>query len=231
MNGKYLKYAIGEIFLVMVGILLAVQINEWNESIKKSQEEQFYLKKLQENFSEDLNFIQDQREKAREYIAQVEVIIEESQDSDLDSFSIDFTSAMFGLAGFSPQRATWENLKSTGKLSLIQNQVLTDSLFNYYNFFNNSIEGLMGGIRQYTREIFAPFFLELNEIPLQEAKIYFEKFPANRQKPHLYGEVLKFRNICRFRILLLNTLIREYDNLERLNLKVLEMIKLELEPT
>ena len=30
-NGKYLKYAIGEILLVVIGILIALQINNWNE--------------------------------------------------------------------------------------------------------------------------------------------------------------------------------------------------------
>ena len=30
--GKYLKYAIGEIILVMIGILLALQINNWNNN-------------------------------------------------------------------------------------------------------------------------------------------------------------------------------------------------------
>lgn len=33
-NGKYLKYAIGEIILVVIGILIALQINLWNESRK-----------------------------------------------------------------------------------------------------------------------------------------------------------------------------------------------------
>ena len=33
-TGKYLKYAIGEIFLVVIGILLALQINNWNETRK-----------------------------------------------------------------------------------------------------------------------------------------------------------------------------------------------------
>ncbi len=33
-TGKYLKYAIGEIVLVMVGILLALQVNNWNEKRK-----------------------------------------------------------------------------------------------------------------------------------------------------------------------------------------------------
>ena len=34
-TGKYLKYAIGEIILVVVGILIALQINNWNETDKR----------------------------------------------------------------------------------------------------------------------------------------------------------------------------------------------------
>mgnify|MGYP001816506302 CR=1 FL=1 len=34
-TGKYLKYAIGEILLVVIGILIALQINTWNEYQKK----------------------------------------------------------------------------------------------------------------------------------------------------------------------------------------------------
>ena len=35
-TGKYFKYAIGEIVLVMIGILLALQVNNWNEHRKES---------------------------------------------------------------------------------------------------------------------------------------------------------------------------------------------------
>jgi len=34
-TGKYLKYAIGEIILVVIGILVALQINTWNEEKKE----------------------------------------------------------------------------------------------------------------------------------------------------------------------------------------------------
>ncbi len=42
-TGKYFKYAIGEIVLVVIGILLALQINNWNEARKTRNKEMSYL--------------------------------------------------------------------------------------------------------------------------------------------------------------------------------------------
>ena len=47
---KYFKYAIGEIVLVVIGILIALQINNWNESNKDIKQEQTYLKNLKKRF-------------------------------------------------------------------------------------------------------------------------------------------------------------------------------------
>ena len=38
-TGRYFKYAIGEIILVVIGILIALQINNWNEARLKSNKE------------------------------------------------------------------------------------------------------------------------------------------------------------------------------------------------
>ena len=45
-TGKYLKYAIGEILLVMVGILLALQVNNWNEERKTKIKSQVYIDQI-----------------------------------------------------------------------------------------------------------------------------------------------------------------------------------------
>ncbi|GAH07140.1 unnamed protein product, partial [marine sediment metagenome] len=47
---KYARYAIGEILLVVVGILIALQINNWNEENKKSKEVNEYLTNLLREF-------------------------------------------------------------------------------------------------------------------------------------------------------------------------------------
>lgn len=51
--GKYIKYAIGEILLVVIGILIALQINNWNESRKLQEEIDTYLSQKLVNLRED----------------------------------------------------------------------------------------------------------------------------------------------------------------------------------
>ena len=54
---KYLIYAIGEIFLVMIGILLALQVNNWNEQRKAKHQEIKLLKQLNSDLERNLEEI------------------------------------------------------------------------------------------------------------------------------------------------------------------------------
>ncbi|WP_411895913.1 DUF6090 family protein [Winogradskyella sp. A2] len=57
--GKYFKYAIGEIILVVIGILIALQINNWNEDQKILKRENFYLDSLLDDMRSNLLEIQE----------------------------------------------------------------------------------------------------------------------------------------------------------------------------
>ena len=50
---KYFLYAIGEIVLVVIGILIAISINNWNENIKEKQQEKVILTTLKKEFSQN----------------------------------------------------------------------------------------------------------------------------------------------------------------------------------
>jgi len=65
--GKYLKYAIGEIILVVIGILIALSINNWNEGRKNNLKESLLVKNIIEDLrldsiqiSQSLNELADQ---------------------------------------------------------------------------------------------------------------------------------------------------------------------------
>ena len=55
--GKYLLYAIGEIFLVVIGILIALQINNWNDERKSINEEKLLYKSLISDLNEDFTIL------------------------------------------------------------------------------------------------------------------------------------------------------------------------------
>ena len=56
---QYLKYALGEILLVVIGILIALQINNWNQSIKDKKSLNEYLIKIKSHTSEDIEQLEE----------------------------------------------------------------------------------------------------------------------------------------------------------------------------
>ena len=54
---RYLKYGIGEIILVVLGILIALQIDNWNESRKSQESKVRYLRELKSEFAENLKLV------------------------------------------------------------------------------------------------------------------------------------------------------------------------------
>ena len=56
-TGKYFKYAIGEIILVVIGILIALAINNWNENRKLHNQEIIYLNNLKNDINAQINMI------------------------------------------------------------------------------------------------------------------------------------------------------------------------------
>ena len=56
---RYILYAIGEIFLVVIWILIALQINSWNQNRKNQIQEHYYLENLQEELLDNLEQLDD----------------------------------------------------------------------------------------------------------------------------------------------------------------------------
>lgn len=59
--GNYIKYALGEIVLVVIGILIALQINTWNEAINTHELQKKHLALIGEEMSNNLKFVQKEQ--------------------------------------------------------------------------------------------------------------------------------------------------------------------------
>lgn len=160
---KYLKYAIGEIILVVIGILIAVQINHWYTSVNQAKQEQFYLKKLVQNISEDTEYLQEriqEMDSAAILLKQLKTEIESPAYKEF-TFNSAVVVKLISIYRFSPQKSTMDNLISTGKLDLIRNQAVVDSLFVYYNDLNNYPAQRNTSDETYSRETFGPKLLQM----------------------------------------------------------------------
>lgn len=112
---KYLLYAIGEIVLVVIGILIALQLNNWNESRKEKQIEISILNELLNDYNSDLLSLNEDVELNKRAIKSNE-LIKKALTSNLkynDSLDFHFGSIQYNTQ-FTINSGGYENLKSRG---------------------------------------------------------------------------------------------------------------------
>ena len=130
---KYLIYASGEIVLVVLGILIALNINNHNEVSKLKQKELVLLAEMRQNLKQDLNRLDGIIRADKERIRSNEIVklSLETKSAFNDSLKYHFGNT-FGNWELTENTAAWENLKSIG-LDLISNDSLRSSLSHLYS--------------------------------------------------------------------------------------------------
>lgn len=159
--GKYLLYAIGEIALVMVGILLALQVNNWNEKGKLTRHELKMLDELYSTILVDIKFqkLQIDTNKSSVYSAE---IISRSINKRLpyfDSLSYHFSNFITRSKSFVADNA-YQNAKKYG-LDFIINDSLQQELIWTYERNANYLEELNERDNLYEYNIAVPLLTEL----------------------------------------------------------------------
>ncbi len=134
MNSKYLKYAIGEIILVVVGILIAFQVNQWNEERKNRKELNVVMSNMHEEFLENQKQLMEYQrvhKSAQASAISISNLIGLSR-KEIESNNID---SLFYLAlpaaEFYPSTRSIENIVQSGRLGLIKDQELVNKLYQW----------------------------------------------------------------------------------------------------
>lgn len=124
----YFWYAIGEIALVVLGILIALQINNWNEDRKNKTQERQILTELLQDISKDKADLNSQLKRYDQIISQVDYYLSSSDENRLKSQLND----LFGGISFNLNTATFETLKGIG-LHTLKNSELRRTISHYYS--------------------------------------------------------------------------------------------------
>ena len=131
---KYLKYAIGEVILVVLGILIALQINNWKEKRNNDYKKEVHIQRLSNDLGLDtmnLGYYVDACEREISHWRNIEKQIRKP-NATLDSIIKIFTNNPLGIPQLRYQnKATFNSLLSTGDIELFQEDQLA-LLLDYY---------------------------------------------------------------------------------------------------
>jgi hypothetical protein len=159
--GKYFKYAIGEIVLVVIGILIALQINNWNETQKGKMKATAILKAIRSDMVKDLERIEDLKPFWGEEILYFKKVfpsytypIEVENIVDLDTIDQVNYSTLFDYdAPFRSNTSAFDAMIADGNSELITNDSLFLNIQNFYTFNAPTNESLFEILRQRSSDL------------------------------------------------------------------------------
>jgi hypothetical protein len=163
---RYLIYAIGEIFLVVIGIFIALQINTWNENRKyRNQEADFYsdvLSDLDKDL-EKLDFLTEFHQNRIEILSTLLTYLRNPADKmGAEKFGILIEPLYYSEAATSYSTA-FESAKSSGSFSNFRQKEILKSLNQYYADFEK-IKIIMTSITEFISNSFEPVMAEISAI-------------------------------------------------------------------
>ncbi|MCA0153127.1 DUF6090 family protein [Winogradskyella vincentii] len=163
-TGKYLNYAIGEIILVVIGILIALQINNWNEERKSNEQIHALLDNLKTSIEEDKEYLNTtavlhefrsnslsrlyhyalNKKEPNSPVRPISKLENNTiwKGSYPDSVNLDFANLTIIYSGIHDDvvinKNVLDELKNTGLFSELKNDALKESINTYYSFVNSN---------------------------------------------------------------------------------------------
>ena len=157
---KYLLYATGEVALVMIGILLALQVNNWNEERLERQKEQEILQDLKVEFEANLFDLQRVLNAHRKIYAELKEIQQITLSGDFENPALDsLTFALVKWFTFTDRPGASSNLLNSGNLNLISNKELRDLITQWSGIVADVVDDEIFSL-DYVRETVMPFLVK-----------------------------------------------------------------------
>lgn len=197
---KYFIYAIGEIVLVVIGILIALAINQKNTDKNNNELRDLYLIQLNEEIDHNQKTLIERRDWAIKQLAEFDTLIKILVNKEYGSPKLlSLSRNLYLYQTFNPTMITYENLKFSGDLKLFNDLKLRNAISETYNTFN--------------------LIRESEEITIKVAENYFQDyFMLNARVLNLnlskdnFGKDIYFENAVLVRRQTVDDLINRYED-------------------
>ena len=225
---KYLRYAIGEIVLVVIGILIALQINNWNEDRKAQNKTHAYLVMLSDELKTNLELLDRSKTMAEEHrdynLNTLNVLNSDSAKTlDLDEFYV-LTVSKGPFGKMELVRSSFDDLINSGALENVRDSTLRNQVFSIESAFKR-YENSYNAVWSVWEQQIRPYHLEhLNESRLVT---YFRNLPEINFKTDMDAFIYnrKYANMLSGNIIFIGNYLNAIEGIQKRFTAMLDRIK------
>jgi hypothetical protein len=236
-SSKYLIYAIGEIVLVVIGILIALAINNNNEENKTRVQELNYLRGVKSDLLLNLKELKDYTTARETSVNSAEFILEMfelKKEVDQNEFNLHNLNVQIWYP-FNKNNNTYQELINSGNLAIISNDSIKNSLINMELGYKQ-IEFIESHLRHDFENYLYPIYFSITDLKSDITNYTFQvskgtkgtKTKLSKEKIELLLKNQTFKNGFVLSIFNNNRLILEYNNMILMTEKLMGSIDSEL---
>jgi hypothetical protein len=156
-TGKYFKYAIGEIVLVVIGILIALQINQWNENRKENNALKTLTENLNNEFQKNLKELEIDLSRVKNAITASNTLLSYTGLKNVEVDNIIIDSLIYHSISnptWNPSSYVLNDIKNSGKLSTLKNENLKLLLYDWDRLYEDILEWHAGSTTNTNRLVY-----------------------------------------------------------------------------
>ena len=222
-----------EIFIVVIGIYIGLQVDDWNKARQDRQIEQLYLQELYEDFRADREVLADRMERSENILHRMSGFLAQSALTK-PTWTIDERNETMRLVqampAFIPTKRAYENLTGSGELKLIESRPLKNALAQF--FAQAEITELVLGTHEMELvETYQPYIIKnLAYQAVYNARVDDIALPPSPNTGQIL-EVYKtreFRNILTQKFVIISDVLNQFRLLKEHNNTIIEILENEL---
>ena len=233
-TGKYFKYAIGEIILVVIGILIALQINNWNESRKSDAQELSALNNIHRDFLKNKDILEEVKTSTLLILESGVQILNHTGNKvkpDSESSFNNWLNQLFNSTPYYPQNGFLDDLLSSGKLGIFKNVELRNLLSSWKPDVEileekfNTVDKNEGILNTYIIE--RASWLKADQVDNKVRNITFPKSGFSVDNRYLLEE-LQFENLVENVVIHADSYYSKQKKIEKLIDEIISLLEAEI---
>ena len=226
-TAKYLRYAIGEILLVVIGILIALQVNNWNQDRTNKKAGKLIKQNIHEEFTKNQDLLKESQKLSNEALATGTTLMSliGMEKHELATYNLDslFNSSLMAEA-YLPTSHSLQDIMQSGRMNLLNNLELKNTILSW-----NAALDLFKEYKEvqtnWQNNQYLPYLLSV--ISFKQMDIYNNKKWSGKSKLTTdYSPIfhdIKFENMVDNNLYLIDYLLQQLENIEKYQLKIIEL--------